>query len=125
MRKTAGGHRRAVAVQGEVYWASLPAPRGSEPGFRRPVLVIQNDGLNRSAIRTVLVCPLTTHLGRADAPGNVLLEEGEADLPQASVVMVSAMMALDRTFLDERIGEVSGQRVREVVAGIMRVVAPA
>jgi mRNA interferase MazF len=111
-------------LQGEIYWAELPAPRGSEPGFRRPVVVVQNDAINRSAIRTILVCPLSTNLRLAEAPGNVLLRAGEAGLTMASVVNVSQTTALDRSYLDELVGRLAPRRVREIPAGITMLVTP-
>lgn len=78
-----------VICQEDIYWIDLGQPIGSEPGYLRPYVVIQNDVLNSSQIRTVIVCALTTNLRRARAIGNVLLEAGEADLAEQSVVNVS------------------------------------
>ena len=75
--------------QGDIFWVELDEPTGSEPGYRHPHVVIQNNIFNRSRINTVVICALTSNLKRAEAPGNILLEKGEADLPKQSVVVVS------------------------------------
>jgi mRNA interferase MazF len=85
--------------RGEIWWASLPAPKGSEPGFRRPVVVIQSDAFNRSRIGTVVVAAITSNTALAEAPGNVLLGRRISGLPKASVVNVSQVLTLDRTML--------------------------
>ena len=85
--KTCGGCM--AIVQGDIYWVDLGVPRGSEPGFRNPYVVIQNDAVNVSRIRTVIVCLITSNLQRAKAPGNVLLEKDEANLSVPGVVNVS------------------------------------
>ena len=90
--------------RGELWWASLPEPVGSEPGFRRPVLVVQADSFNRSRIRTVLVVSLSSNLALAQAPGNVLVPAGLGGLPQDSVANVSQVLTCDRDFLTARIG---------------------
>ena len=78
-----------VIHQGDVYWIELDEPRGSEPGYSHPHVIIQNDLFNTSKINTTIVCPLTSNLQRAMAPGNVMLEPGEANLPKQSVVVVT------------------------------------
>jgi len=105
-------------MRGEIWWADLPEPRGSEPGFRRPVLIIQADSFNRSSIRTVVVAVITSNLRLAEAPGNVLLPARVSGLPRDSVVNVSQILTLDRSFLTEKAGELSGQVLKEVNAGI-------
>ena len=85
-------------------WAELPVPTGSGPGFRRPVIVVQGDALNRSRVATVVCVPLTSNLRWADAPGNVLLTASMTGLPRDSVSNVSQVVALDRTLLEERVG---------------------
>lgn len=110
--------------QGDIFWIDLDEPRGSEPGFTRPFIVIQNNVFNRSRINTVLVCALTTNLARANAPGNVLFNKGEANLPKPSVVVVSQTIAVDRNELREKIGTVTKQRIDEIVAGIKLLVEP-
>jgi mRNA interferase MazF len=86
-------------LRGEVWWADLPEPRGSEPGYRRPVLVVQADSFNRSRIHTVIIAVLTTNIELAEAPGNVLLPAGSSGLSRDSVVNVSQILTLDRGFL--------------------------
>jgi mRNA interferase MazF len=113
-----------VIRQGDIYWADLGEARGSQPGDRRPVLVIQNDVFNASRIRTVLVCALTSNLRRAAAPGNVQLAAGEANLTRDSVVNVSQMATLDRAQLEDWVGRIGPHRIRQVVRGILLVVVP-
>ena len=91
-----------MIARGEIWWASLPEPVGSEPGFRRPVVVIQADSFNRSAIRTVIAAILTSNLRLADAPGNVFVARTESGLPRDSVANVSQLVTLDRAQLSER-----------------------
>ena len=107
-----------VISQGEVWWADLRAPKGSEPEFRRPVVVVQGDALNRSRIATVVCVPLTSNLKWADAPGNVLLAARSTTLPKDSVANVSQIVALDRTFLTERVGKLSAAKVELLLSGI-------
>jgi mRNA interferase MazF len=107
-----------VVTQGDVFWADLPAPVGSGPGFRRPVVVLQSDAFNRSRIATVLVIPLTSNLSLAAAPGNVILRSRTTGLPKDSVANVSQVIAVDRSLLTERTGRVSPQLVRTILAGL-------
>lgn len=113
-----------VIRQGEIYWIDLGEPSASEPGYRHPHVVIQNNVFNRSRINTVVVCVLTSNLKRAEAPGNVLLDEGEANLPKQSVVNVSQIFTVDKADLGEKIGTVSTKRVEEILAGIKLVLEP-
>lgn len=113
-----------VIRQGEIYWIELGEPSGSEPGYRHPHIVIQNNVFNRSRINTVVVCVLTSNLKRAEAPGNVLLEEGEANLPKQSVVNVSQIFTVDKEDLAEKIGAVSPKRIEQILAGIKLVLEP-
>ena len=113
-----------VINQGDIYWIDFEEPRGSEPGYRHPHLVVQNNLFNRSQIRTVLVCPLTSNLKRASAPGNVVLDKKEANLPKQSVVNVSQVFTVDKSQLGEYIGTLSSRRVRQVLEGIKLVIEP-
>lgn len=106
------------AGQGEVWWADLPDPSGSGPGFRRPVVVVQGDHLNRSKIATVVCVPLTSNLTWADAPGNVLLPLKLLGLPKDSVANASQIIALDREFLSERCGKLPAKKLALVMSGI-------
>ena len=110
--------------QGDIYWVDLQEPIGSEPGFRHPHVVVQNDVFNCSRIHTVVVCALTSNLQRAEAPGNVLLKPGEANLPKQSVVNVSQIFTVDKRQLGEKIGSLSTLRVREILDGIRLVLEP-
>jgi mRNA interferase MazF len=110
--------------QGDVYWFDFGKPSGSGPGFRRPCVVMQNDAFNESAINTVVVCALTTNLRRARIPGNVLLEEGEADLPEPSVVVVSQLFTVDKEDLLDKIGSLSTERVEQAFQGICGLLTP-
>jgi mRNA interferase MazF len=107
-----------VISQGEIWWADLPAPTGSEPGFRRPVLIVQGDGLNFSRIATVVCVPLTGNLRWAQAPGNVLLRARATGLPKDSIANVSQIITLDRAQLLERAGRISRPLIDQVFAGI-------
>jgi len=113
-----------VIRQGDIYWVDLEEPSGSEPGYRHPHVVLQNNVFNQSRIRTVIVCPLTTNLKRADAPGNVLLDEGEGGLPKRSVVNVSQVFTVDKSQLDEHVGTLSPNRVREILDGLLLALEP-
>ncbi|UCC89113.1 MAG: type II toxin-antitoxin system PemK/MazF family toxin [Anaerolineales bacterium] len=110
--------------QGDVFWIDLGEPRGSEPGYRHPHVVIQNNVFNRSRLNTVVVCALTSNPKRAKAPGNVLLEEDEANLPKQSVVNVSQLFTVDKSDLVERIGTLSRKRVRQILDGILLLIEP-
>jgi mRNA interferase MazF len=114
-----------VIRQGDVYWVELDAPSGSEPGYCHPHVVIQNDAINFSRLGTVIVCALTSNVGLAVAPGNVLLEPGEAQLPKRSVVNVSQVLTVDKSQLGERIGRLSVHRVREILDGVRLLTEPA
>jgi len=107
-----------VIAQGHVYWASLPDPTGSGPGFRRPVVVVQGDSLNRSRVRTVVCVPLTSNLGWAEAPGNVILSARVTGLPKDSVANTSQIVTLDRELLTEEVGKLSKRQLELILAGI-------
>src|SRR2546428_10155742 len=107
-----------VVAQGDVCWADLPAPTGSGPGFRRPVLVVQGDALNRSRIATVVCVPLTGNLKWGGAPGNVVLKPVSTGLSKDSVANVSQIVALDRSCLTHRVGKLSGRQLALVLAGV-------
>ncbi len=110
--------------QGDIFWIGLDKPLGAEPGYSHPFVVIQNNVLNHSSIRTVIVCLLTTNLRRAQAAGNVLLERGEARLPKQSVVNVSQIFTVDKRQLGERIGTLSPRRVRQILDGVNLLLQP-
>ena len=104
--------------RGEIWWASLPAPTGAGPGFRRPVLVLQSDPFNQSRIATVVVAAITSNLALAEAPGNVRLGRNDSGLSKASVVNVSQIVTLDRCVLTQRIRAVPGTTLRNVDEGL-------
>jgi len=107
-----------VISQGEIWWADLPAPAGSGPGFRRPVVVVQGDALNRSRVATVVCVPLTSNLKWALAPGNVRLSARTTGLPKESVANVSQIIAIDREFLKARVGKLPLLKLELLLSGI-------
>lgn len=107
-----------VISRGDICWADLPAPSGSEPGLRRPVVVVQGDSFNRSRISTIVCVPLTSNLRWAGAPGNVLLKNAITGLPKDSVANVSQIIALDREWLTERVARVSTRKLDLIFRGI-------
>ncbi len=104
--------------RGEVWWASLPDPAGSGPGYRRPVLVVQANDFNESRIQTVVVAALTSNLRLGAAPGNVLCSRRESGLRKDSVVNVSQLLTLDKSFLSARVRAVPAAFMRSVDAGL-------
>lgn len=113
-----------VIKQGEVYWVNLGAPTGSEPGYKHPHIVIQNNLFNTSKINTVVVCALTSNISRANAPGNVSLRKGEANLSKKSVVNISQLFTVNKTDLGDKIGQVSGKKMTEVLKGLQLLTEP-
>ena len=110
--------------QGNIYWIEQEEPRGSEPGYRRPFVVVQNNLFNQSLIGTVVVCALTTNLQRAKAPGNVLLEPGEGGLEKASVVNVSQIFTVDKNSLEEFCGAISARKLTQIIDGLVLLLQP-
>ncbi len=104
--------------RGDIFWLKLDEPSGSEPDYAHPYVVIQDNVFNRSRINTVIVCALTSNMKQAKAPGNVLLEVGEANLPKQSVVVVSKISAVDKTQLSEYVGSLTEERVDQILAGM-------
>ena len=109
--------------RGEVWWAELPEPSGSEPGYKRPVLIVQADEFNRSRLRTVIAAAITSNTALAAAPGNVALSPRSVGLNRESVVNLSQLVTLDKSFLAERIGRVAERKMREVEGGLRLVMA--
>ena len=107
-----------VIAQGDVWWADLNKPVGSEPGYRRPVVVVQGDSFNRSNIATVVCVPFTSNLSRAEAPGNVLLSSNDTGLPKDSVANVSAILTINRTVLTDRVGTLRDVKLDLILHGI-------
>ncbi|MBD3308608.1 type II toxin-antitoxin system PemK/MazF family toxin [candidate division KSB3 bacterium] len=110
--------------QGDIFWVDLDEPLGSEPGYRRPHVVIQNNLYNNSSLDTIIVCALTTNLKRRRSPENVLLKKGEANLPKQSMVIVSQIFTVDRRDLVEKIGSLPRQRIRQILKGIHMLTTP-
>jgi mRNA interferase MazF len=107
-----------VISQGDVWWADLAEPAGSARGFRRPVVVVQSDALNRSRIATVVCVPLTSNLKWAAAPGNVVLSAATTRLPKDSVANVSQIVTVDKELLTERVGKLPQAKLGLILAGI-------
>ena len=110
--------------QGDVYGIELGEPKGSEPEYLHPHVVVQNDVFNQSRINTVVVCALTSNVKRAAVPGNVLLAKGEANLKKESVVNVSQIVTVDKTDLTEKIGAVSSARMKQIISGLKLLIEP-
>lgn len=104
--------------QGDIYWVELGSPKGSEPGYRYPHVVVQNDVFNASRINTVVVCVLTTNLKRAQAPGNVSLHKGEANLEKKSVVNISQIVTINKSDLKGKIGSLPHEKTKKIIDGI-------
>ena len=113
-----------VINQGDIFWVELKEPSGSEPGYRHPHIVIQNNLFNRSRINTVAVCALTSNLKRAKAPGNVSLDKGEANLPKKSVINISQIFTVNKSDLSEKIGVLSRERFNQALEGIRLLTEP-
>lgn len=112
-----------VVERGQVWWADLGEPSGSAPGFRRPVLIVQDDAFNRSRLRTVIAVVLTSNLRLVEAPGNVLIPAKSAGLSKDSVANVSQIITVDRDFLSEPAGRLRGQLLKDVENGLRLVLA--
>ena len=113
-----------VINQGDIFWVDLEEPSALEPAYRHPYVVIQNNVFNRSRIDTVVVCSLTSNLQRAESPGNVLLEKGEANLPKPSVVNITQIFTVNKQDLAERIGSLSRNRLDQVLQGVELLITP-
>lgn len=109
--------------RGEVWWADLPEPSGPEPGFRRPVVVVQSNDFNRSRIGTVIAAAVTGNVRLQRMPGNILVSKGSAGLPRDSVVNVSQLVTIDRRRLLERVGSLSASQLRDLNDGLRLVLA--
>ena len=112
-----------VLKRGEIWWVSLAAPRGSEPGNRRPVVVVQSDAFNLSRIQTVIVAVITSNTRLAEAPGNLVLTPAQSGLPRESVVNVSQLITLDKTYLTEQVSTLPSQQLSEMDQGLRLVLA--
>ena len=110
--------------QGDIFWIELGVPRASEPGYRHPHVIIQNNVFNQSKINTTVVCALTSNLRNAKAPGNVLLGKGEGNLDRESVVNISQIITVNKSDLVEKIGSLSPGRIRQIIEGIKLLMEP-
>ena len=110
--------------QGDIFWIDLGIPGGSEPGYRHPHVVIQNNLFNQSKINTVVVCALTSNLRRGKAPGNVLLKKGEGNLKKDSVVNISQIVTINKSDLVEKLGSLSPTRIRQLIEGVTLLIEP-
>lgn len=104
--------------RGEIWWANLPPPRGSEPGFKRPVVIVQDDEFNASRIGTVVVIALTTQLQRERDPGNLRLRKSTTNLPKASVANVSAILTMNKRDLLQRVSTLPADSMARIDAGL-------
>lgn len=104
--------------RGDIWWANLPQPLGSNPGYRRPVLIIQSNAYNQSRISIVVVAVITSNLKLAEAPGNIFLSKRSSGLPKDSVVNVSHILTLDKTFLSEYINSLSKRKMEQIDKGL-------
>ena len=104
--------------RGEIWWADLPDSDGSGPGFRRPVLIVQSNSFNRSRINTIIAVAITSNIRLCDAPGNILLPSEYTDLPNDSVVNVSQVVTIDKSYLDERVGVLPKRFIRLLDEGL-------
>jgi mRNA interferase MazF len=109
--------------RGELWWASLPDPDGSSPGYRRPVLVVQSDAFTASAIQTIVVLAITSNLRLANAPGNVFMSSQQSGLPRDSIINVSQILTIDKTMLTDYVSSLPARKMQEVEAGMRLVLS--
>ena len=105
-------------IRGEIWWAELGIPYGSEAGYTRPVLIVQDDSFNKSKIKTIVVLPITTNLRLSDAPGNVFIRKNETKLSEDSVIIVAQLYAIDRSKFTKRISKVTKETMEQVEIGM-------
>ena len=109
--------------RGEIWWASLDEPRKSEPGYRRPVVIVSANEFNQSKIQTVIAAVITSNLRLADAPGNFKLSKASSHLTKDSVVNVSQVITLDKIFLTEKVGKLNAQQIHALNEGLKLVLS--
>ena len=107
-----------VIKRGEIWWAELPTPVGSEPGYRRPLVILQSNAFNKSKIRTVIAVVITSNLNLADAPGNILLTVKKSKLPKKSVINVSQLITVDKDFLTEKVSQLPANIIGKIDDGL-------
>jgi len=110
--------------QGDIYWIDFGIPGGSEPRYRHPHVVIQNNVFNASKIKTIVVCAITSNLKWAKSPGNVLLKKGDGNIPKDSVVNISQIETVDKSFLSEKIGTLSSSKIHQIIEGVRLLIEP-
>lgn len=110
--------------QGDIFWIDLGVPHGSEPGYKHPHVIVQNNIFNLSRINTVVVCAVTSNLKLSKAPGNILLKKGEGGLKKDSVINISQIITVDKADLVEKIGKLSPARIKQMIDGIKLIVEP-
>ena len=110
--------------QGDIYWVDFPEPIGSEPGYRHPCVVIQNDAFNFSRLATTIVCMITTNQRLSGLPGNVVLNRGEGGLSERCVANVTQLYTVDRSMLSGPIGKLKSPRVEQIISGVLQVLIP-
>jgi len=109
--------------RGEIWWASLGDPKGSEPGFKRPVVIISSNDFNVSKIKTIVVAVITSNLRLSDAPGNIELSKKSTGLTRSSVINVSQLITIDKSFLTEKIGKLTNKQLQMLNDGVKLVLA--
>jgi len=110
--------------QGDIFWYDFGEPRASEPGYRHPVVVVQNNIFNKSRISTTVVCAITSNVTLAAAPGNVFLRKGEANLSKSCVINISQIETINKSDLIDKIGTLSKAHLFEVIAGLRLLTEP-
>lgn len=104
--------------RGEIWWASMGRPRGSEPGFRRPIVIISSNDFNRSLIQTVICAVITSNLNLEHAPGNFKLKKSKQGVDRDSVVNISQLITMDKSFLTEQVGQLNGKQINTLNEGL-------
>ena len=113
-----------IINQGDIFWIELGKAFGSQSSYRHPHVIIQNNVFNSSLIKTVVVCSLSSNLKLAAVPGNILLEPGEANLPDQRVVKISQIFTVEKKQLIDKIGTLSLERVEQILEGIELIIKP-
>lgn len=109
--------------RGEIWWAALPEPNGSSPGFDRPVVIVQSDKFNRTKLNTIIGAVITSNLDLAEMPGNVLIKKNQSELPKDSVVNVTQIITLDKSDLLEYAGTLSDKKMEQIDNGLRLVLS--
>lgn len=112
-----------VIERGQIWWTALPEPRGSEPGYRHPLVVIQSDAFNQTKLNTIIGAVITSNLDLAEMPGNVLLKKEQSELPKDSVVNVTQLVTLNKTELIEYVGMLSERKLEQIEKGLRLVLS--